>query len=104
MKIWCDSCNKNDKIRVKRNEENIDFTWLDNMPISMETVAQTLFSLSPEYGLLSMVFIINLEMIKLQKYAYILNILYRTTRVSPLYPQPIILSPNKENMLESCLS
>ena len=46
-----------------------------------------------EIGLHKRVFIITLDITKLQKYPYNLNIPYYTVGASPLNPQPIILLP-----------
>ena len=60
------------------------FTWFGNVSTSMGTIAQT-FTIT-EIGLHRRVFIITLDMTKLQKYPYTLNTVQRGT------PQPIILS------------
>ena len=53
-----------------------------------------------EIGLHKRVFIITLDITKLQKYPYDLNILYYIVGASPLNPNLLFCSPNKEDMLE----
>ena len=91
----CESCNngKENRRRKTRRTQYTNFTWFGSVPTSIGMTAQN-FTIT-EIGLHRRVFIITLDMIKLQKYPYTLNIHYCTTGASPPYPQPIISSPQQ---------
>ena len=79
ISLFCDSCNNDDKIEVKKkNEENTYFIILSGSAVCLHLREQWLkiFTIT-EIGLHRRVFIITLDMTKLQKYPCTLNISYR---------------------------
>ena len=78
----CESCNNGYKNqRRKTRTQYTDFTWFGSVPTSTGTSTQN-FTIT-KIGLHRRVFIITLDITKLHKYPYTLNIPYHTAGANP---------------------
>ena len=97
----CNLCNKDDKNQSKEKQRNTQILHGSTVYLHPRERRLKLFAIT-EIGLHRRVFIITLDMTKLKKYSYTLNILYRTTWASRLNPNLLFrpqLTPPQQKRL-----
>ena len=88
------------QIEVEKQEEHTQ-SFLRGLAVCLHPRKQQVeFFTITEIGLHKRVFIITLDITKLKKYLYNLNIRYRSAWASPRTPNLLFRLPNKEDMLE----